>query len=192
MARRRDYAAEYRRRQERARAEGYRSYWAKRTDLRQVRGPRDLRELSVAEQEARARALETVSRMRSHDLSLTEAARQAATTPATVRRWAGASLVSEGRRVRVRPGDRLYRRMRVVGWDGPVVVDVRGSRVASLVGRHWDALGWYLSTGDASRLEDLRGARVGGIEVLTDLQRIKELARAGEPHSFESIYAQVA
>ncbi|MER3390238.1 MAG: hypothetical protein RJQ01_09415 [Microcella sp.] len=148
--------------------------------------------MTVSEREARARALEAVARMRSEGLSLTEATRRANTTPSTVRRWAADALSATGRRTQARPVDRLYRRMHVVSWDGRATVDVRGSRAASRVGRHWQALDAFLADDDSSGLRRLRGARVGGVELLTDLERIKELVRAGELFGFESIYAQVA
>jgi len=118
--------------------------------------------------------------MRSQDLPLSTASRLAGTTPATVRRYAGAALSREGDRYRASRSDRFHRRMSVYGWNGRVDVDVHGSRQASVIGRHHNAVGRYLATGDISYLTPFIGKQVGGVELLTDLDRIEELAAQRE------------
>jgi hypothetical protein len=179
----RDYGAEYRKRQARAQASGFRSYSAQRNAQKARLDP-------LAE-EARRRALEAVALMRREGLSLSAAARKASTTPTTVRRYAGSALEQSGRTVRAKPTDRLRRKMRVLTPTGPASVTVTSSARASLVGRHWDAIGVYLNTGDTEPLSALRTPTVAGVELVTDPDVIDELARRGG-FDFSSIYSRVS
>ena len=70
-------------------------------------------------------------------------------------------------------------------------VEVRGSRVASLVGAHWSAIAHYLRTGDDSRLRRLEGKTVAGIPLETDPDVIDEWARRGELE-IEDVYELAA
>jgi hypothetical protein len=69
----------------------------------------------------------------------------------------------------------MYRRMAVYGYHGRVDVDVPTRRAASLVGSHFNAVGRFLATGDPSYLDPFIGRRVGGVELLTDPNRIEQL-----------------
>ena len=53
----------------------------------------------MRDRQARSRALNAVAKMRSSGMSLTEAARYAGTTPATVHRYAEPALTHRGNRV---------------------------------------------------------------------------------------------
>ncbi len=151
-----------------------------------VRNRRQLEALSVAAQEARARAFEALSEARVRDLSLTAAAREAGTTTATVLRYAAPAVerLPNGR-YRVLPDDRLYRRLRVISTEGPVWVDVRSSRTASLVARHANAIRAYGLHGDASVLAEFRGKRAGGAELAVDPAMLAAFAAAGELDAFD-------
>jgi hypothetical protein len=141
-----------------------------------VRGRSDWQRLNPRQREAHYRALRAISYMRSEGVPLTVAADLAGTTPRTVHRYAGDALHRGPGRYRVALGDRLYRRMAVYGLGGRVDVDVRGSRAASLVGAHHNALSRYLATGDRRLLAPFRGKTVGGVELLTDPDQIEALA----------------
>lgn len=79
---------------------------------------------------------------------------------------------------------------------GLAEIAIRGSRDASKVAKYWDAVQWYLETGDDSRLKpfvnykiiDASGAHV---TLVTDLSELERLGSAGVL-SFESIYAKAA
>ncbi len=129
--------------------------------------------------------------MRRDGLSLTAASRKAKTTPETVRRYAGLSIVRKGRRWTAEPGDRLVRKMYVFSGGQKVDVDVRGSRKASELSSYFSALNLYLNTGDDSRLRPFTGKSVAGFEYETDVDVLDEMARRGVP-SIESIYQAVA
>ena len=127
--------------------------------------------------------------MRHDGLSLTAAARKAGTTSHVVRGYVGPALERRGRRWVARPADRLLRLMRVLS-EGGVEHEVatRGSRVASLVGAHWSAIGLYLDTGDASGLAKFQGKRVAGRVLEADPDAIDAWERRGELQ-VEEIYA---
>jgi len=164
MARSRDYPAERRR----------------RTVLKVVRGRTDYEQLRQTEREARHKAFEALSDMRSERISLRVAARRHGTTPETVRRYAGNSLVRQGRRYVPTPSDRSYQRMSVLSNEGVVDVDVRGSRARSAVGRHWNTIQRFAATGDVRVLTPFEGKRVGGAVLTTDPDQIEEFLRRRE------------
>ena len=141
---------------------------------------------------ARERALEALSRMRSEGRSLTRAARIAHTTPVTVRKHVGRTLVrsASGRYV-ASPSDRLTRRVWFLTKNGKVEAAVRGSRQASRVARYMAAVDQYLRTGDAEPLQEFRGqgihSRNQTHRFLTNTDALDRLALADEV-SFDRLY----
>ena len=103
------------------------------------------------------------------------------------------SVVTQNRKghVRVAPADRLYRRMTVITSDGPQLVELRGSRVASLVARHANAVRKFVDTGDARGLRQFRGQSAGGYQLATNPNVVRRLANRGEI-DFEDIYDRTA
>jgi hypothetical protein len=147
---------------------------------RKISGPKSFKVLTPAQRQARSRALNAVAKMRGSGMSLSDAARHAGTTPVTVHRYAEPALTKRGSRVIATRGDRLYRRMVVLTPQGRQEVDLRGSRVASLVGRHHDAARRYLRNGDITPLTWFRGKTVGGVEFATDPKDIETAAIRGD------------
>jgi hypothetical protein len=161
---------------------------AKRTVRSRVSSRRDIAGLTPAEREARRRSLETVRIMRRDGRSLTRAAREAGTTPRTVRRYADAALEqSSGGRFKARRADRLLRVMNVLSTNGHVTAVVGGSRAASLVAEHANAVKRYLETGDTTLLDPFVGKRVAGLTLETNPDAIETFALSGEL-DFEEIY----
>jgi hypothetical protein len=154
-----------------------------------VTGPASYERLRPATREARFRALEAVSRMRTENLSLTAAARASGTTPATIRRYAAPALTQQGRRTVAKPTDRIYRRIRVLTTDGVREVDIRSSRQASRVGAHWNAVDAYLRPGNTRALRKFTNIRLGGTALATDPEQIEAYARRGEL-AIDDIYPQ--
>lgn len=182
------FASERQYRNALAKRKGYSSWSAWRRAPKPVRGIRQLAALSPLERETRRAAQDALNRMREEGLSLSTAARRAGTTPGAVIRHAGPALGQTGTRYRARSADRLLRVMTVLGEDGVEhEVAVRSSRVASIVGEHWSAVGHYLKTGDDSRLRRLKGKRVAGITLETDPASIDLWERRGELE-IEDIY----
>lgn len=118
--------------------------------------------------------------MRDRDLGLAPGAAAVGTTPANVKRYAGEALVKERGRYHATPSDRSYHRMSVLSTRGVVEVDTRGSRVRSLIGRHWNAIRLYGAIGDTTLLAPFNGRRVGGVELATDLDQIDDYLSQGE------------
>jgi hypothetical protein len=164
MARSRDYQAERRH----------------RTVLKVVRGRSDYERLRPREREARHKVFEALSEMRNEKVSLRVAARRHGTTPETVRRYAGNSMVREGRRYVPTLADRSYQRMSVLSSEGVVDIDVRGSRARSAVGRHWNSIQRFAATGDVGVLTPFVGKRVGGAVLATDPDQIEEFLHRRE------------
>lgn len=158
----------------------------KRNAARIIANRRQFEALSPREREARARALEALSRVRTSDLSLTSAAREAGTTVKTIVRYADSAVerLPSGR-YRVRQGDSLYRRLQVISTEGLVEVDVRGLLEARLASDHANAIRDYGLSGDESVLDRFRGARVGGVALETDVFKLAALAAAGELDEFQ-------
>src|SRR5713101_9683018 len=129
---------------------------------------------------ARSRALAVLARMRSRGEALSQAARLERTTPRTVRKIVGKQLKrarASGRYTATR-GDAVRRDLSVLGFDGYEPVVVRSSRQAHLAADHLVAVGRFLRTGDTEWLKPFIGKRVGGVELLTDPNRLHVLADA--------------
>ena len=135
--------------------------------------------------------------MRSEGLSLTKAAQVYHLDPRTMLRYAGSGLRKDSsNKYKPRPSDRLLRPMVIPTEHGLAEIAIRSSRDATKVAKYWDAVQWYLETGDASRLKpfqsheiiDASGARV---PLIVDLSELERLGSAGVL-SFESIYAKAA
>jgi hypothetical protein len=77
------------------------------------------------------------------------------------------------------PADTLRRDLNVLGWEGFVAVSVRSSKQAQLASEHLIAVNRFLRTGDTEWLKPFIGRSVGGVELLTDPDRIHLLADAG-------------
>jgi len=75
--------------------------------------------------------------------------------------------------------------LNVLGSDGYVSVSVRSSKQAHLASEHLIAVGKFIGqipsgqAGDTELLKPFIGKSVGGVELLTDPNRLRELAEAG-------------
>jgi len=67
----------------------------------------------------------------------------------------------------------------VLGFDGYVPVTVHSPKQAKLASQHLNAVSRFLRTGDTKVLKPFIGKRVGGVELLTDPDRLHEFADAG-------------
>jgi hypothetical protein len=128
----------------------------------------------------RQRALAVLARMRSRGESLSQAARLEHTTPRTVLRIIPKQFHrgSSGR-YRATCSDTLRRDLTVLGIDGYVPIVVRSWNRAQLASAHLVAVNRFLRTGDIEWLKPFIGRRVGGVELLTDPDRLQILADAG-------------
>lgn len=128
---------------------------------------------------ARQRALAVLARMRSRGESLSQAARTEHTTPRSVRKVVGKQLKRDASGYySATRGDTLRRDLNVLGFDGYEPVVTRSSKQAHLAAEHLVAVGRFLRTGDAEWLKPFIGKRIGGVELLTDPDRLQILADA--------------
>jgi hypothetical protein len=194
MARQRDHRTVYARRDERARAEGFRSYRDKRRHggaaAAHVRNDEDLARLPPPARSERRKALRSLAEVRTDDLTPAQAARRNETTVGAMRFWAEGALQPDGT---VTSADRLWRPIRAIDASVhmEVPVSVRGSQAASRLSDYWDAVEHYLHTGDDGPLSRFAGARIAGVELETDTDVLDRLALLGVL-SFETIYQDVA
>jgi hypothetical protein len=135
---------------------------------RQFQSPAKLRSLAVL---ARVRRGEPLSR----------AARDERTTVRTVRKHVGKQLRRDSSgRYRATRGDTLRRDINVLGYDGYEPVVVHSSKQAHLASQHLIAVARFLRPpGDRELLRPFIGKRVGGVELLTDPDRLEILGDAG-------------
>ncbi len=170
---------------------------SRRAKGRRARSPVARNEIPrpIESQLARERALDALNRMRRAGRSLSQAAREAQTTPRTVRKYVGRTLSKQRGHFVAQPSDHLVRRMRFLTARGIAEVTVRNFRTASRIADHWAAVDHYLKTGDASCLRPFRGKSVRaekiGYPFVTDPKALSRLAAAGEV-TFEDLYALVA
>jgi hypothetical protein len=190
MARKRDYAAEYQRRTQRARQLGFRSDSARRKAPRELRSLTDFARLPESARESRSRALGVIHRARTQHTTVEEQAIAAGVPMWELRYWATEAL-EPTRRGRTLPheGDRLLRLrpLLVEGESEVVFVPVRGSRAADRADAVFDVQ-WRFVTGqiDESELEQIRGVRVAGRTVESDPDRLEYLANANAIDALEA------
>jgi len=124
--------------------------------------PRNQREF-----EAKLRTLEAIRKVRSGaSKTLSEAARDSRTRVSTIRKYAGTALKQKcpGGRCEVTASDRITRPgMAMITPEGQIMINAPGSRAASMIGRHDNAVKHYQATGFTSELEPFKnkGIRVG-------------------------------
>lgn len=151
--------------------------------------------MTMRERERYDRVLQAVYLMRNENISLSQAAKRAGTTPATVRQMAKGALKQEGRKWSVKSSDQLTRRLRFLDQYGEIPVVIQGSKQASLIASYHNAIRIYLEFGDASALKVFEGKTIKTMSgdvlpFITDTRLLDRLARTGQLR-FESIYSIV-
>ncbi len=142
----------------------------------------------VAEQVYAQRSLNTLALMRTEGVSFTRsAARAGISRGAALRRVGGVLKRTRSGRYVAKSADRIRRDLQVLTTRGLKTLDLRGSRVASTVGEHWNAVHRFLETGDVSVLRPFRDKSVAGYRLETRPAVIERLGHRGEL-SFEDIY----
>jgi len=178
------------RRTELARERGFRTYYEQSKAPKRIIGPFTLGQLPAQAQRMRDAALKALGMMRREGLDLGTASRRAGIPKHVITHYGREALTGTGGRARALRSDRLYRQLWIISGGQKVVVDVRGSRQASIVGEYWNAMQRYVE-GDDEALAPFRGKAVGGYELETDPDVLDELARRGDL-SFEDIYRVAA
>ncbi len=149
--------------------------------------------LSTRSQAAKVRGFAAINRVRKGESrTLSAAARAERTSVRTIRRLLHAALMQDrsGGRIRVKAGDPYSWLVEIVTDDGPVEAKARGSRERELAGQHravW--IGVLRKKLPPSALEQFRGKKVGGQELLSDYDRLLVLAQSGVLDKLTILYS---
>lgn len=143
-------------------------------------------------QKSRLRGFAAINRVRrGKSKSLSAAARAEGTTVRTIKRLLPAALVKRrrGRRIRVKASDPYSEQVEILTDLGPLVAKARGSRERELAGRH-RAVWIKVLRGELppSALEEFRGKRVGGHELISDSGQLFILAKESELDQLDELY----
>ena len=152
------------------------------------------RGMTPRQRETYGRALLVVHLTRAEKEPLTTAAREAGTSPKTVLRYARPAFQKIKGRWAVKSDDRLPRPLRFYDERGEIVITVRTSHDASLIGEYHNAVRVRAETGDAGALRKFEGKAVQDVEgtrhpFITDSHTLNRFARAGVLSGFEEIYS---
>jgi hypothetical protein len=188
MARKRDYKAEYRRRQELARMRGAGGYWQQRTSPRRPTGEQ-LKQVPEKVRDARRAALSVIHLARDTGLTVEQAARLSGVPMEVVRWYAGDALrPTRGGQTLPTKTDRLQR-LRPIYVEGETSVQfvvARGSSQADRLSHAFDVQWRYLH-GEATEADvrALSGQRAGPHRVEADPRHLDVIAALGEPNPDE-------
>jgi hypothetical protein len=152
----------------------------------------NLRDLSARQQGEKVRGLAAINRYRRGEAkSVSAAARAERTTIRTIRTLLPDALIQDrpGGRIRVKPTDRYSAKVQILTRDGTLIATARGSRQRELAGRHRATYMRVLENKElASALEQYRGKKVGGHELISDYTRLTTLAQAGVLGQLDTLY----
>jgi hypothetical protein len=143
-------------------------------------------------QDERIRGFAAINRVRRGESdSLTAAARAEGTSVEFIKRELPEALLPSrpGERLRVRATDPYSAVVGILTDSGVTEVWAHGSYERELAGRH-RAVWMKVLRGDLppSALEEFRGKKVGGHELLSDPDRLFELLKAGELNQLDAVY----
>lgn len=175
-----------------AQTKGFKSWSDQQKQSKPVRSARELQTLRPSERDARARALEALSRMRNDGVSMRAAAKESGITVNALKRHAGTALVKDSRgRFVAKASDKLARSMVFPTERGMISLNVRDSRTASRISEYWSAVHTYLRTGETFGLRKFRGKSVSvekrKYPFITEPSLLDRLFDAGEL-TFDDIY----
>lgn len=146
------------------------------------RGPVSLQEfdsLTKPEQEAEIRAAQAMSKLL-RGVPLKKALKEAGTTRANLKKYAGALEFKNGKLVNA-TSDSLVRVMPVYTTEGLENVRVQGHAEASLIGRFMSAVGHFAEKNDAKVLTEFEGKTIGTgdeqVTLLTDPSLLKSMLK---------------
>jgi hypothetical protein len=153
---------------------------------------RKTRPLTPRQQEEREKCFAAINRVRRGEAkTVSEAARVEGTTLRAIRALVPKAITQDrpGARIRVKPSDQYSQKVEILTHAGALVVTARGSRQRQLAGQHRAT---YLDVVNrkkpASALEQFRGRKVGGHELLSDYARLVTLANAGVLGQLDRLY----
>jgi hypothetical protein len=147
---------------------------------------------SPRQQAEKVRVLAAINRVRRKEAkSPTEAARAEGTTLRAMRRLVPDALVQyrPGGRIRVKPTDRYSAEVQVLTREGTLNMTAHGSRQRELAGRHRATFLRVLQGKEPpSALEQFRGKKIGGHELISDYELLRSFAQAGIVGQLDTLY----
>jgi hypothetical protein len=150
------------------------------------------RRLSPRQQAEQVRVFAALNRVRRKEAkSVTGAARVEGTTVRAMRKLTPDALIQDrpGGRIRVKASDRYSARVQLLTSEGSLTVTAHGSRQRELAGQHRATVIRVLQgTDPALALEQFRGKKVGGYELISDYELLSSFAQAGIVGQLDSLY----
>ena len=150
------------------------------------------RSLTPRQQEERLKCLAAINRVRrGESKTVSAAARAEGTTVRAIRALvpAATSQNRRGGRIHVKPSDRYSEKVEILTDAGTLVVTARGSHQRQLAGQHRATyMDVVQNKKPPSALEQFRGEKVGGHELLSDYARLLTLAKAGVLGQLDALY----
>ena len=119
------------------------------------------------------------------------AARMAKTTLRTMKRRMPEALSQDrpGGRIRIKARDPYPAKVQILTHEGAITAVARGSRQRELAGQHRATFMRVLQGVEPkTALEQYRGKKVGGYELLSDYQQLRLFARAGILGQLDTLY----
>lgn len=126
---------------------------------------------------ARDRSLHALRDMR-HGASISQAARDNGVSTRTIRKYVGSALIQDRRGGQIRPtkSDRFVRYLLIPGPGGQVEIKARGPKEAADAAKYKAAVTRFLG-GDLEALAPWRGKKIADVQLITDRQVLKGLAK---------------
>jgi hypothetical protein len=138
------------------------------------------------------RVFEALNLSRRKRISPSAAAKAAGTTLPTLKRLAPDALIQNhsGGPIRIKPSDRYAAKVEILEKGvGPNVVSARGSRQRELAGQHRAVYMRVLRNIDPpSALDQFRGKKVGGHELVADYDELLAFGKAGYLSQLDTLY----
>jgi len=136
--------------------------------------------------------LAAINRIRRGDAkTVSAAARAEGTTVRAIRALVPKAITQDrpGGRIRVTASDRYSAKVQILTDEGALAATARGSRERELAGQHRATVQRVLrGLEPKSALEQYRGKKVGGHELVSDYARLSSLAQAGVVGQLETLY----
>lgn len=164
---------------------------------RKARTPAQYFSQPAQRRESQLKAAHVLTAMRTEKLSLHRASRLEGVSPATVRRYAGSALRKTAKgKYQARKTDRMLRVLLLPTPIGLAEIATADSRTATIVAGYWNAVNYFLETGDRSQLAAYDGVTINDaqgrvVTLLTDPAELERLGSAGIL-SFQSLYARAS
>jgi hypothetical protein len=151
------------------------------------------RTLSPLQQEEKVKCLAAINRVRRGGAkTVTAAARAQGTTVKAIQSLVPDAIAKDRQRgrLRVKPSDRYSAKVEILANDGARITTARGSRQRELAGQHRATYMRVLrGVEPKSALEQYRGKKVGGHELISDYEQLRLFARAGILGQLDTLYA---